>query len=301
LTQWLIASLISSFFLGIYELFKKAAVQDNAVFPVIFFSNVASAAVWLAIMAAGHFLPGKLPAMFIVPSLTQSQHGLIFLKAAIVSASWICVYFALRNLPVTITTPISATGPIWAVMGGVLLMGERPAPLQWAGIATTLASFVGLSVAGSHEGIHFARNKWIWWMIVGTVFNSISAVYDKYLLGHLGFAASTVQAWYSIYLVVIFLPLTLGWMLHWWPRGEFIWRWSIPLVGLSLLLADFIYFDALRNPNALISVVSSIRRGSVLIAFVGGILLFKETNARQKLPAVIGIFAGILLTLLSGK
>jgi transporter family protein len=54
----------------------------------------------------------------------------------------------------------------------------------------------------------------------------------------------------------------------------------------------------LRNPTALVSLVISLRRGSTLVSFAGGILLFREENGLQKLPAVIGILVGIVLTAL---
>ena len=63
-------------------------------------------------------------------------------------------------------------------------------------------------------------------------------------------------------------------------------------------MADFLYFDALRNPEALVSLVSSLRRGSTLVAFAGSLWLFREANGRQKLPAVLGIVTGIVLTVL---
>jgi bacterial/archaeal transporter family protein len=296
--HWVAASLLSAFFLGVYDLFKKHAVQGNAVLPVIFFSTVASAAVWLALMAAHAAWPGAFSSLLVVQPLTTARHAQILLKSAIVAASWICSYFALKQLPVSIAAPIAATGPLGIVLGGLLLFGERPSALQWAGIATTLCSFFGLSVAGRMEGVHFHRNKWVWLMMAGTALGAASALYDKFLLGRAGFTASTVQAWFSIYLVVLFLPLVIGWKRRWWPRGKFHWRWSVPMIGIGLLCADFVYFNALRDPAALISVVSSFRRGSVLIAFSGGLLFFGEKHGLRKLPAVLGILAGIVLTLL---
>jgi hypothetical protein len=40
-----------------------------------------------------------------------------------------------------------------------------------------------------------------------------------------------------------------------------------------------------------------LRRGGTLVAFAGGLLLFGELNGRQKLPAVLGVLAGIILTI----
>jgi drug/metabolite transporter (DMT)-like permease len=154
------------------------------------------------------------------------------------------------------------------------------------------------SFVGRREGVHFHRNKWVGYLLAGTLLNAVSAIYDKYLLGTAHLSVPTVQAWYSIYMLVFFAPLAIGWQRRWWTRNEFQWRWSIPLIALSMLAGDYVYFAALRDPAALVSLVISLRRGSTLVAFAGGIWLFREPNGWQKLPAVIGIVAGMLLTIL---
>jgi bacterial/archaeal transporter family protein len=295
--HWIVASLVSAFFLGCYDLATKHAVRDNAVLPVLFFANVFSASVWLALMAANEFVPAALPASTIVVPLGLMQHAQLALKSFIVACSWCCAYFAVKHLPISIAAPIRATGPVWTLGGALLMLGERPSTLELLGILTTLGSFVALSFVGRAEGIHFHRNKWIGWLFVGTLLNAVSALYDKFLLGRAGFTASTVQAWFSIYLALLFLPLAVGWQRRWWPRHEFHWRWSVLLMAVFLLIADFIYFTALRDPEALISVVSSLRRGSTLVAFAGGLLLFREVNGWKKFPAVLGVLAGIVLTI----
>lgn len=294
---WLVASLVSAFFLGCYDLCTKHAVRDNAVLPVLFFANLCSASVWLLLMAVHATAPAALPASLAVAPLTAAQHGLLLLKSFIVALSWVCTYFAVKHLPVSLASPIRATGPVWTLVGALAILAERPSWLEMLGIVTTLASFVGLSFAGAREGIHFHRDKWVGWLLAGTLFNAVSALYDKFLLGRLGFAASTVQAWFSIYLALLFLPLAIGWKLRWWQRQTFEWRWSVIGVSVALLVADFVYFTALRDPHALISLVSSLRRGSTLVAFAGGLLFFGEVNGRRKLPAVLGVLAGIVLTL----
>jgi transporter family protein len=70
------------------------------------------------------------------------------------------------------------------------------------------------------------------------------------------------------------------------------------MIASALLVADYIYFSALRHPEALVSVVMSLRRGSALVGFAGGALFFKEPNIWRKLPPVIGILVGIALTVL---
>ena len=296
--SWIAASLVSAFFLGLYDLSKKHALRDNAVLPVLFVSTLCGAAVWLALLLAGFAGPGVVSAAFIPEPLTPAQHGLVFLKSMIVALSWAFTYFGIKHLPLSLAAPIRATGPLWTLGGALLVLGERPTWLENTGILLTLLSFYGLSVVGRGEGVHFHRDKWVGCMIAGTLCGAVSGLYDKYLLGTVGLSAAAVQAWFTLYLPVVLLPLFVGWWRRWWPRNVFHWRWSIPFIALSLLVADFVYFDALRNPEALVSVVSSLRRGSTLVAFAGSIWLFHEARGTAKLPAVLGIVLGITLTVL---
>ncbi len=295
--NWIVATLVSALFLGCYDLCIKHSVRGNAVLPVLFLSNSCSAAVWLVLLGLQAVHPGMLPVSMAVPPLSAFQHGQLILKSLLVSASWVCSYFAVKHLPVSIASPIRATGPVWTFLGALAILAEHPTLLELLGMAVTLGSFFLLSLAGRGEGVHFHRDKWIGWLMAGTILAGLSGVYDKFLLGRCGFTASTVQAWFAIYMAVLFLPLAAGWKWRWWNRNEFEWRWSIPLLSASLLLADFLYFSALHDPGALGSLVSSLRRGGTLVAFMGGVFLFGERSSRQKLLAVLGILAGMLLTL----
>ena len=296
--HWVVASLLSALFLGVYELCTKHAVRDNAVVPVLFFNTLSGAAVWIGLLIVQAVHPGTLPASLVTDPLTLVQHLQLVLKSVIVAASWVFTYFALKHLPLSLGSPIRATSPLWTLFGAILILGERPTVLETVGVLTTLASFVGLSFVGRLEGIHFHRDKWVGFLVVGTLLGAVSSLYDKYLLGRLHFSVPTVQAWFSVYLVILFTPFAIGWKRRWWPRKVFHWRWSIPFIAFSLLVADYIYFSALRDPHSLVSVVMSLRRGSTLVGFAGGLLFFGEINGWQKLPAVIGILVGIVLTVI---
>jgi bacterial/archaeal transporter family protein len=295
---WIVAILLSAFFLGLYDLCTKHSVRHNAVTPVLFFATLTGAVVWIILLGIQMASPGLLPAALITDSLTLKQHLQLFLKSTIVAISWIGTYYAMKHLPLSIGAPIRAMSPLLTLFGAVLFLGERPSLLELLGILTTLGSFVGLSFVGKREGIHFHRDKWFWFLIGGCVFGAISSLYDKYLFSTLNFSVPTVQCWFSIYLVVLFAPFALGWKLNLWTRNQFQWRWSIPFIALALLVADWFYFTALKSPDALVSIVMSMRRVSTLVAFAGGLYFFHELNGWRKLPAVIGILAGVVLTIL---
>jgi len=300
--HWAPLSLTSALFLGFYDTCQKHALRDNPVVPVLLISTGTCATVWSVLLLLQRLAPGALPASLVVPELTWLGHAQLLFKAAIVAASWLCTYLAVKHLPISLAAPIRATSPLWTLAAAILLLAERPSLLQVLGISTTLLSFLGLSVVGRLEGVHFHRDRWVGYMLLGTLFGAASGLYDKLLLGKLALAPATVQAWFSIYLLALFAPLAGLW---WFARGRrrapgarFQFRFSMPILALCLLCADFAYFSALREQAGLISLVASLRRGSTLIAFAAGVFLFKESNGWKKLPPVFGIVLGIVLTIL---
>jgi drug/metabolite transporter (DMT)-like permease len=294
--SWIALSICSALLLGFYDLAKKHALRENAVLPVLFFGIVTSAIVWSPFVMWSHLAPETYPSQqFLVQSLAGYEHVLLFLKSALVAGSWIFGYFALKNLPLSIAGPIRATSPLWTILLAVGLMSETPNHWQWLGIAIVLVAFYAFSFVGKMEGIRFSHDKWVGCMIGATLLGACSSIYDKFLLQSAEIAPATVQAWFSLYLVVVMLPFYLLWLRGAWPRGQFEWRWSIPMIGLLLLLADFLYFTAISQEGALIAVISPIRRGAVVVTFLGGIFLHKEVNFRPKLLCIIGLLVGMVL------
>ena len=98
--------------------------------------------------------------------------------------------------------------------------------------------------------------------------------------------------------------MTVVTALLWWPRrreSPFHWCWSIPLISIFLSAADFAYFCALREEGALIAVVSMVRRGSVIVSFLCGALLFHERNLRSKAVDLALILVGMFFLWLGSR
>lgn len=294
--MWVILALSSAFLLGIYDVFKKLSVQHNAVLPVLFLSTLTSAIIFLPLAVGSSVYPGFFKSIqLFIPEISLEEHGLILIKSTIVVSSWILAFFAVKNLPITIAAPIRATGPIWTLMGAILIFGEHLNLYQWLGIIVTLFFFFKLSTTGKLEGINFRTNKWVMFIVAATLLGAASGLYDKFIMRRVDRLA--VQAWFSFYQVVILFPILAitRWRLPREARVPFHWRWTIPLIGVFLVLADFLYFNALTYTDSLISVISSLRRGGVVIAFVLGAVVFHEKNLRKKGIYLAGILIGILL------
>jgi bacterial/archaeal transporter family protein len=293
---WLFLTIFSAFFLGIYEVFKKHALRDNAVWLVLLYSTFSSAVIFLPLIGFSKTGMIEVSTMLHIPEISVKEHLLILLKTSIVLTSWIFSYFSLKHLPLTIAAPIRATAPVWTLIGAIIIYQERLSPLQWVGLLTTFAFFYLFSTTGKREGISFKNNKWIWFAILGTLFASTSALFDKFLIRSVDRMA--VQAWFSIYQVVLLAPVVFVIRRTMSNPLPLIWRWSIPLIGFFLVMADFLYFYALDFEDSLISVVSIVRRSSVIISFIFGAVFLKELNISRKAYFLVGILIGIIVLML---
>ena len=107
--MWLTLAFLSAALLGFYDVFKKISLNQNAVIPVLFLNTVFCSLIFLPVILASRFWPETMQqTIFYVPQADFLTHLLIILKSFIVLTSWICAYFALKNLPITIASPIKA-------------------------------------------------------------------------------------------------------------------------------------------------------------------------------------------------
>ena len=298
--MWLILAFLSAAFLGVYDSLKKKSLKDNAVLPVLFLNTLFSSLVFLPFIILSHSGLLQDDSIFHVAQGTWEEHRYIVGKALIVLSSWVLGYFGMKHLPLTIVGPINATRPVMVLIGALLLFGERLNLWQWAGVLLAVASFFLLSRSGRKEGIDFKHDRWIYMIVGAAMLGALSGLYDKYLMapqseGGVGLDRMMVQSWYNIYQCFMMLAMLL---LLWWPKRNnttpFRWEWAIIGISIFLSAADFLYFYSLSLPSAMISIVSMIRRGSVVVSFVCGALFFHEKNLRAKAVDLALVLLGML-------
>jgi len=297
--MWMYLGLLSALFLGLHNLCKKHAVQGNEVFPVLLGTISAGFLLILPFYLGSIWFPKyMLKIGFYITDISWNTHGFIFIKSIIMASSWILAYQALKHLPLTIVTPIRSAGPFFTFIGALFIYQEKPSFWQWIGFFVIIIAVLLYSKLGKKEGIIFKKNKWIFAIIGATFLGALSGLYDKFLIQSLTLNPQTLQFWFCFYTIVILLIiLSLTWFPNATKRKAFEWRWSIPAVGILLQTADYFYFKALQDPEALIMLLSAIKRSQILIAVIAGGILFKEKNKRKKLVPLFGILLGVFLIL----
>ena len=304
--MWIAFAFLSAILLGFYDVSKKISLKDNAIIPVLFLNTLFCSLLFVPFIALSGNAIGS-DAFLYVPQTSLHEQVFIMLKAVIVLSSWILGYKAIKHLPLTIVGPINATRPVMVLVGALLLYGERLNLWQWAGVALSIVSFFMLSRSGRKEGIKFSHNKWIAFLIAAAVLGACSGLYDRLILapvseGGLGLHRMTVQAYYNFYqCILMFIAMLTMWLPKRRSSTPLKWHWAIPVISIFLSAADLAYFYALTKPDAMIAVVSMIRRGSVVVSFCIGAIFLHEKNLRSKLPDVILILLSMLMLYLGSK
>lgn len=305
--MWLLFAFLSAALLGFYDAFKKKSLRDNAVLPVLFLNTLFSSLIFLPFIifsSTGHLLDNTI---FYVPQTGWEVHKYVLLKSVIVLSSWTFGYFGMKHLPLTIVGPINATRPVMVLIGALLVFGERLNLYQWIGVLMAVVSFFMLSRSGKKEGIDFKHDKYIYYVVLAAVLGAVSGLYDKYLMaplseGGIGLDRMVVQSWYNIYQLFMMGGVII---LLWLPKRKsttpFRWDWCIILISIFLSAADFVYFYSLSLEGAMISIVSMVRRGSVVISFLCGAMFFREKNLKSKIVDLILVLIGMIFLYLGSK
>lgn len=304
--MWLLLAFLSAALLGFYDSFKKKALQDNAVITVLFLNTLFSTLIFAPFIVLSYNTGVLDGSIFHVATGGWETHKWIVLKSLIVLSSWIFGYFGMKNVPLTIYGPINATRPVLVLVGAIMVYGEQLNLWQWVGVMLAVASFFMLSRSSKKEGINFKHNRWIWFIVLSAILGAASGLYDKYLMNPRGLNLDRmiVQSWYNFYqmllmgiilLIAVFKPFARfrnGKPLF--PQSTFHWHWSIIFISIFLSAADFVYFYALSLDGAMISIVSMIRRGSVVVSFLFGALVFHEKNLKSKAVDLALVLLGMI-------
>ena len=298
--MWVALAFLSALLLGFYDVAKKRALIGNAVMPVLWFNTLFSSLFFLPFITSSVGGFGWFDNTFFeIPQGDLRSHTMVVIKSAMVLTSWIFGYFGMKHLPITIVGPINATRPVLTLLGATLIFGENLNAWQWGGVLLALFSLFLLSRAGKSEGVDFRRNIWVLSIAAAAVVGACCGLYDKHVMRTLN--PLFVQSWYSVYQWIM-MSIIVG--ILWLPKRTekpFHWSWAIPLIALFLTCADLAYLTALSKEGALIAVVSMIRRGSVVVSFSCGAMLFREKNLKAKALDLLFIIIGMILLFIGSR
>ena len=301
--MWVVLAFVSALCLGFYDISKKVALRDGSVVDVLTASILISSCILLIPLLLSRLAPSLMSeTAFFVPALDLRGHLLTVLKSVIVLSSWLCAYLALKHLPISVVSPWQATRPMWTLIGAMLIFGERLNPWQWIGVLLAIGSIFLFQLSSFDFRLSTLsrprlRSNYYLALALAIIIGAGSGLYDKYIMRL--YDHNAVQVYYTLYQTVMMLCV---WMIvnqknlqskisNIKSIKQF---WAIILISLFLIVSDNVYMLALQDPDSMIAVVSTIRRGGTVIGFAYGLIFLKEKDPYKKVLCMLGILAGLI-------
>ena len=296
--MWTVLAFISALCLGFYDISKKIALRDNRVVDVLTISVCVSALVLSIPLLLSRFCPEAMGDSYVyVPTMDLKAHLFTLFKSVIVLSSWVFAYISLKHLPISMVSPMQATRPMWTLVGALLIFQEHLNGWQWIGVLLAIGSIFIFSFKNHRKHPNYLNNQnklYYICLALAILIGSCSGLYDKYLMRQ--YNHNAVQVYYTLYQAIMML---IVWAIvnHKSPikNHKSIQKIGIiVLISLFLIVSDNVYMLALRDPDSLIAVVSTIRRGGAVIGFAYGLLFLKEPDPWRKVLCMSGVMAGLI-------
>lgn len=279
--MWVWLAVASSALLGFYDVGKKLCLRRNDVLYVLLGITLCSVLFLCPFLGAG----------------TWREHLILLFKAFLVTVSWVSGLAGIKHLPLTTASTLKASRPVLVVVFSLLIFGERLGAMQWAGVVLVFFAIFMLGRTSRKEGISFTGNKGVFYMLLSIFSGAASALWDKHIIS--GMAPLFIQSWTNVYIAALLLLLIAAGALL---RGEkpepFHFDVMMPLTAVIITASDAFYFYSLSGEGALLSVITLVRRASVIVTFVLGALLFKEHRIRDKAAVLAVLLLGLVLLVL---
>lgn len=296
--SWIALGLAAGLILGTYDVLTKVAVSRIDVLSLVFLSTIFGSSLWLPFFVYDEWMAELTGITLRLDGLSAAEHLYILPKSVMMISSWVLAYFSVKNLPLSISAGVRATGPLWTAAAAIIFLGEYLTPIHWLGFAVATFAYYRFSMIGKREGLQLGTDIWAFYMLAATLLSSGAQVYDKYLLTSIGLESTTVQAISAAqraFLVFLLLPLCYKTLL---TNGRSGVHWSVFAVGAAMILAEFVYLSAVNVQGAMIAIISILRRTNLVVVYLVGALIFKDHNPIPKFVAICGVVIGIIIVTL---
>jgi bacterial/archaeal transporter family protein len=126
--SWQIWALLSAVFAALTAIFAKIGVENiNSDLATFIRTIVVLVSFLLLLLATGQFVSPQ--------QISGRTWTFLVLSGLGTGASWLCYFRALKLGPASLVAPVDKLSVVLVALFGVLLLGERPSPTGWLGIA----------------------------------------------------------------------------------------------------------------------------------------------------------------------
>jgi drug/metabolite transporter (DMT)-like permease len=229
------------------------------------------------------------------PVWTWTATGCVVLSALVNLAYTLCLQQGYRAADLSVVYPVArGTGPIFAALGAVILLGEAPSPLGSLGLLAVVVGIVLIATTGRLSGFREPGGQAgiLWGIGTGALIAGYSIV-DAWGVKTLGISP-LLLVWLSN---ILRLPLLLPVALRNRRRTFSIMqgKWGLAIgVGLLAPLSYTLILTAL-GMGAPLSIVAPMREMSMMVAALLGMLFLHEKVGVARLAGCAVLILGVIM------
>lgn len=289
--MWVIYSLLSAFFVATTDPIAKKILRHSDEY-IVGWSGIALSTPFLAILYFSYNT---------VPFNSDLFKTLIFVMPFEVIAT-ILYYKALRSTDISLSVPFLALTPVFVILTGFLLLGERVKPAGVAGILLITIGVYSLNWKEARYGLShpikaILLNKGSMYMVLVALIYSLTSVLSKRAM--LFSSPQAIPFIYNISLTICMAPFVLYRLKKGRSTINKDYRIAASFVILGLLfgLSSMFYFKSVALTGVAYAI--SIKRLSLLLSVGYGWLFFRERDIYIRLFSTFCMFLGVVLVLIS--
>lgn len=251
------------------------------------------ALVWLAALGSALLLA---PAAVVIAALDPPDPLALALAVGVSGALHAAYFLTLqagyRAGDVSVVYPLArGSGPLLAVVGAILLLGERPGPLALVGTALIVVGVVVIGFAGAAVDRRRVRPAVLWGLLVGVAIAAYT-LWDAAAVTSLALAPVLVHGGATAVQAAVLAPVALRDR----ARVRQVWREHRREVLLVAVLSPLSYLLVLAAmQQAPVSLVAPAREVSVVLVALAGWLLLREPHPLRRLGGAAVVVAGVAL------
>lgn len=237
--------------------------------------------------------------------LPVPQVDAIFWKAFLISLpvnglAYILYLHAIKLSPISLTVPFLAFTPVFMILTGSLVLGEKVSSLGCVGIILIVAGSYILNIDKNKKSFWypitaFTREKGSWLMLLVAFTFSYAAVLGKQAMLH----SSPLFFTYTFFIVMNLIML-IGFSLLGKTNWENLWSCRYKGFFLGSLLISQVSCHALAIMLNTAAYMIAVKRSSILFSVILSWLLLKEKNIQFRFKGTIIMFCGVILIALYG-
>lgn len=288
---WILCTLFYGLAKGGREICKKKALMKNEVIEVLFFYTLMSFVM-------------VIPEIRNAGGLAYWQYLLIALKSFVIFIAWICSFYAIKRLPVSVMGILDLSRVLFATLMGVVFLHETMKYNQIIGLILVAVGLLILPIPNviaakkqDNTGqAELLKPVIVFIAIFSCILNAVSSTLDKYLMGT-DMTSGQLQFWYTFFMALYYgiYILIKKIKVDWKGLIKNHWIW---IMSILFVLADRALFIANANPDSKVTMMTLIKQAGCLVTIIGGKLVFKEKNIMYKLVCAGIIVAGIVTTVI---